>query len=498
MIQQKPNRKKNYIAPIASYISTKCKSPPKGCIKNHTAKAKLLPIMYYSQFLKNNLNNSPNLNISTFRKRTLSQPKLFSLLDINDKITNKRSTDLPIQYRRRSPEEIKQLLYYKPHLKQIFKHTNNYENQGDINNKELNNSNNNTLQKQNYSPNNSYLNNLSRNVLDNSFNSNDNNVEEIQVKGNLSCNQNDISIPLGDQNVIDYLSQSDRSTLVFSRNKLLYKPYILDNYNDFQKSQKEKTDKFKPKHFDFCEHLIKKATITNKFKKIPKHNIDYSYRSKSVHETKDLDKLKEINKTTLLHNKDSNPNNMSSYIQKEPQMPQISSYKTKKFLISGSNTQKYRQSDIFFLKNDENSKNKSGEKTLFKIIPPFKYTTSRESNSMWNPKNRMPSLLNHSSSEAHLLNPSIQNISQTKKQIDEKYKEMNISQNVANKKKGFSEFIDLSRVSAPHLNYDYLSIYNKDQNTFAKRNNVCSDFNDMYKLGYLNLCDKPFKKFQEI
>ena len=166
--------------------------------------------------------------------------------------------------------------------------------------------------------------------------------------------------------------------------------------------------------------------------------------------------------------------------------------------LKKSNTQKHYQSNIFLLKNDEISRNKSGEKNYYKVIPAYKYTSSRESNSMWNTKNIMPPLLNHSSSEHHILNPSIKNISQTKEQINQKYKEMNISRNVTHKQKGLSEFIDLSRISALNLNKDYLEMYNKNNKTFAKINNVCSDFNDMYGKGYSKLCDKPFQPFQPV
>lgn len=48
--------------------------------------------------------------ISTNQQRSISQPKQFSLVDINDKITNKRGTDLPEQFKRRTPEEVKDLL----------------------------------------------------------------------------------------------------------------------------------------------------------------------------------------------------------------------------------------------------------------------------------------------------------------------------------------------------------------------------------------------------
>ena len=46
-------------------------------------------------------------------------------------------------------------------------------------------------------------------------------------------------------------------------------------------------------------------------------------------------------------------------------------------------------------------------------------------------------------------------------------------------------------------NKDYLEMYSKDKRVFGKRNDICSDYYDIFGC-YKNLCDKPFAKFKVI
>ena len=52
--------------------------------------------------------NSPKL-VSTYLNSAKYKPRLFSLLDVNYKVTNSRGTSLPGQFRRYSDEENKRL-----------------------------------------------------------------------------------------------------------------------------------------------------------------------------------------------------------------------------------------------------------------------------------------------------------------------------------------------------------------------------------------------------
>ena len=163
-----------------------------------------------------------------------------------------------------------------------------------------------------------------------------------------------------------------------------------------------------------------------------------------------------------------------------------------------SNYSNFQHSDIFNLKNDSLSLSKSGEKCYLRPKPQYKYTVSRESNSQWHPKHSMPTLLNYSSSERHLLNPAVKNIGNTKKNLQKKCNDVMYDyKSLCHRQKSLCEFIDLSRVSAPHLNKDYLDMYLKDNNIFKKRSEICSDYYDIYGC-YKNLCDKPFQPFKVI
>lgn len=68
---------------------------------------------------------------------------------------------------------------------------------------------------------------------------------------------------------------------------------------------------------------------------------------------------------------------------------------------------KRSQSDIFLIKNDIASLNKTGEKNL--LIPQLKdkYPINRESGSSWTTKAAKPTLINYSNIDYHILNPSI-------------------------------------------------------------------------------------------
>ena len=71
------------------------------------------------------LNQSPKISSGKFRS-LLTNINNFSLLDINDKVTNSRGTSLPIQYKRLTSKEVKELFNieklenYKKFQKKIF------------------------------------------------------------------------------------------------------------------------------------------------------------------------------------------------------------------------------------------------------------------------------------------------------------------------------------------------------------------------------------------
>ena len=158
------------------------------------------------------------------------------------------------------------------------------------------------------------------------------------------------------------------------------------------------------------------------------------------------------------------------------------------------NKKYYQNSDIFHLKNDIENIKKSGEKSYFKEYDNrFKYTSARESHSEWDPKILKPNLMNHSSTQYNILNPSQKNNSKTKTEIKNECNKINPNEGYTNKQKSLCEFIDLSRVSAPNVNYNYIRIMKINPRACYKRNNFCSEYYDIYGQ-YKNICDKPFSK----
>ena len=497
--------KKEYLASFASCLSTNHKSFSSNSL-NNSSKINLIPISHAPILPINDFKKVQSTKITLNHKRYASQPKLFSLLDINDKVTNVRSTNLPIQYKRRSPEEIKQLFSNSPIVfneKNRLKNLIDYEDDLNSNDNRQQILNNSMFLKNVGEINASCLEkSISENIVKDNINFNNNQKVNAQ-EGNQNNDNNlhkEETTQDNQQKIHNYLEKIDKGGSFVSRNRRLYKPHIFDKTNNELNLTKIPIDKYKPIYLEIYENLRKQASM-NQHKPIPKPNIKETLRSKSVNKNNELDSSRDLDKSLpLLFHKEMKQKSFRTdiFFLKQQEQPNPNDKLNIINELKKSNTQKHYQSNIFLLKNDEISRNKSGEKNYYKVIPAYKYTSSRESNSMWNTKNIMPPLLNHSSSEHHILNPSIKNISQTKEQINQKYKEMNISRNVTHKQKGLSEFIDLSRISALNLNKDYLEMYNKNNKTFAKINNVCSDFNDMYGKGYSKLCDKPFQPFQPV
>ena len=176
------------------------------------------------------------------------------------------------------------------------------------------------------------------------------------------------------------------------------------------------------------------------------------------------------------------------------------SYKNK----INENYKDYQTSDIFNIKNDPKNLMKSSEKFLFKKPNLLKYNITRESNSKWNPSdNKVISINTSSSKDYNILNPKSKNFSLTKEKIViecEKMKDKNSkminSVNYMNplyKKKGLTEFIDITRNGASNNLKDYNYIYKNNPKCFFKCDEICNNFCDAH-LSYKNICKRPFVK----
>ena len=72
-------------------------------------KRSLNEIRLEKNYSSNNiLNHSPKISNGKFRF-IMPEPKLFSILDVNEKVTNSKGPSIPLQYKRYTSKEIKQL-----------------------------------------------------------------------------------------------------------------------------------------------------------------------------------------------------------------------------------------------------------------------------------------------------------------------------------------------------------------------------------------------------
>lgn len=149
----------------------------------------------------------------------------------------------------------------------------------------------------------------------------------------------------------------------------------------------------------------------------------------------------------------------------------------------------YQDSDIFNHKNNLISNNKSGEPYMIKDPKKVYYSITSKSNSEWHTKNSVPTLLNYTSAEYHLLNPGIKNISKTKKDIVESAGMFNPTY----RQKSICEFIDLTRVGVPNPNKEYLQAFNKAKFSFGRNTNLCGSYLNVHRM-YKNMSDRPFVK----
>ena len=407
-------------------------------------------------------------NIFNKKSRNLnSHNKLFSLLDIDDKITNSKGTSLPFQYNRLTPNEINSIFgvtyttgwnYDKNFMKKILENTEKQKN-------EL------KMKRIKIIKSNSYQN---FNDIDYNINLNKN-IQKIENKenkflteNNKQLNENDIQNNSNNFNKEKNLKNSNTinhftKTLKNNDNLLTKTVYKSTDNINYQKSNRK--DRWLPKGYNDYEFLVKNPHLL-------KLNID----TNNVFAGKlPLLNLKEIQyKSTH-----------SDIFFQEPPSKNEADY-IKKVI----NIRDFQNSDIFFQKNDLTSICKSGETYLFKPKKISIFNSSIESHSTWKPHNPKKGLINHCSTDYNLVNGT-KNIAQTKKDI---MIESNILKvNPIHKQKGLNEFTDLTRVSAPNMSKPYNEAFKKDKDTFKKRTDICGNYFDIHG-AYRDLCDRPFYK----
>ena len=407
-----------------------------------------------------------NKNLRLFSGNLYSyqfRPKLFSLLDINDKITNSRGTSLPIQFKRLTDEENQRqfnfsyrqnynLALIKKFLSNMYQ-TNSNEKKGKINKNEETNKNDNIEEKNMEKKNN---NNLEILIENNNKNGGQNEVEKKSINNNEIDNKN-------------------------NKRKIISNKQRIAELNQSKLKLRNRNDRWLPVGYPKYELLVNNPKLLLKqiksdpfAGKLPDYN------------------LKIISKKSY----------ESDIFFKKPITKKESSYNKK------VKTNNYQTSDIFNQKYEIDNLLKSGEKYIFKEKPKEHYYLTRESNSKWSPKISIPTFLNSPSIEYNILNPGKKNVgmtkekiinevdSQRKKNIEEKKLDKKISQSVnymnpIYRQKGLSEFIDITRNGGNNSGKDFINCYNNNPKCFCKNNEVCASLYNSY-IFYKDICTKPF------
>ena len=409
-------------------------------------------------------NNSKKLRILSGNSNPLKyRPKLFSLLDINDKITNSRGTSLPIQFKRLTEEETQRQFgfsYREEHnhrLTLIRQFLNNIHPSKYRDNK------NNTNQTEENDKNNF--------TKDNDKNINNNKLEiKIDNNNKNTCKE---EIKNVDENKNEKISNLNNKKKIISKSKM--------ESNENKLKIKNRNDYWLPRGYSNYELLVNNPKLLIKqIKSNPSAGKLPPYSLKIIKQ-KSYD-------SDIFFNKP--PNNKESSYNKN---------------IKQHN---HQTSDIFHLNYDEENLLKTSENFLFKSKSKDYYYLTRESFSKWCPKSSIPTLVNCPSIEYNILSPGKKNFvftkdkvlteieNKKKKIMEEKKLDKKVAQSVnymnpIYRQKGLAEFNDITRNGGNNIGKDFINCYNNNPRCFCKNNETCSTFYNSY-LYYKDICSKPF------
>ena len=423
------------------------------------------------------INNSSNNNISkNFRLlsgnsyATKFRPKLFSLLDINDKITNSRGTSVPMQFKRLNEEEMQRQFGFSYREEQNYKlaliknflnnmHPSKYKDKKNNKIKEENKKAENVSEDKN----NKNIGKITKNLeikIDN--NNKDNNLPDAK---NKTYNNN--------------VSESKDNNNIDKKKKIISSKKMENNQNKF--IIKNRNDYWLPKGYPKYELLVNNPKLLMKQIKSDPFAGNFPDYSLKVIKGKSYD---------------------SDIFFCKPATTKESSYNKK---IKQHN---HQTSDIFNLNYEPDNLLKSSETYLFKTRPKDYYYLTRESNSKWMPKSSIHTLVNCPSIEYNILSPGKKNIALTKEKvltevenkkmkiIEEKKMNKKLSESVnymnpIYRQKGLGEFIDITRNGGNNSGKDFINCFNKNPRCFCKNNETCSTFYNSYVF-YKDICNKPF------
>ena len=408
------------------------------------------------------INQSPKISSGKFR--TLLQNKSsFSLLDVNDKVTNDKGPSLPIQFKRLSSNEIKELFNYD-----LFE---NYKKATKLKYSSMKN----ILLDRMKTPNTTKHQKEKKNIIKEKKIFRTENQKENYEKNerkflhkNKSFSGEEIK-KLTKKRVFFQRPQ----TCTSNRNRINFQKFGLKTE---ERKVCEKTiikrDLWKPLNYEIYEEMVKNKKIfigkmqeNPFFKRLPQCSIK---------------EIKEKTRNTDIFNlKQTVPEKFELEKQRRESRQELYNV--------------YFDSDIFNIKNNEVSIKKIGEKYLFNNPKNIKYTSSRESKSDWMNNLTKDTLNNCSSKPYNILTPNIKNRNLSKDDIYKLLDDKNILINPLHKQKSISKYIDLANNSSSNFGQEYLKFFKSNPNCFKKIPEHCGTYGDLY-LQYKNLVDEPFYK----
>ena len=434
------------------------------------------------------INQSPKL-FSGKMRYIFEDKKLFSLIDLNEKITNCKGPSLPIQFKRLTSEEIHKL---------FPDYTKRYEKLNKLKYTSIKN----TLLGRIIKP---KENNKETNI-NNTKKEPDKNNEKKLCEINITNKDNDSK---ENKNKMEQINKAD---LNINRKKEIN---IVREIEENKSNKKEKiidkrpntsilAYKQKPKNYYNTENV--KVNIAKEEKKYNNKNdiwkpANYKDYEESVKDKKVfLQKMKEnpffnrLPSCTLKEIQDKTYNTDIFFVKPPKSNSKFSHFKSYMNNIKNHQNNCYYNSDILNIKNDELSLKKIGEKYLFQIPQNIKYTSSRESNSEW--KSTLPgnSINNCSSKDYNILIPNRINNNMTRDKAYMTLDKINYNKNnPITKQRSVSKFIDLANNKKSNFGIDYMNCFQTNPNCFKKVAEHCSSYGDLF-LEYKNLCNIPFYK----
>ena len=430
-------------------------------------KRNLSEIRLEKNYSSNNLlNHSPKISTGKFRF-VLPEQKLFSILDVNEKVTYSKGPSMPIQYKRYTSKEINQLF-----------NKGNTETHKKMKKFQFNSMKNILLEK------------MKSSCAPPLFQKIKKNFKEKLAKKCHEIEKTQDDIKINPNNNKKYKLKNKCNTSVGNEIKKIKKENTIKQRPQTCKSNRQKIKKV----FSFEEEEkkeIEKERVKTSIKRDMWKPINYEtyenmFKNRKMQENPFYIKLPHCSFKEIKEKM----NNSDVFFLNNIEISDLEKLKKE------TRTEKYNvyfDSDIFNVKNDDISIKKIGEKYLFNDPKIIKYTSSIESKSAWANNLSSKNSNNFSSKNYNILSPNRKNNSLTKDDIYKILNESTTLNNPLHRQKGISKYLDLANNCSSNLGQEYSKIFNSNPNCFKKIPEYCSSFGDLY-LQYKNLCDEPFYK----